>query len=78
MCHDGKKLNLKLTMTPMVGGTKLNLVLMDQMSIGKNNGRGSIGATSRNSWEVRKDGPPPNYIHAMLVRYKGCIHQCVA
>ena len=32
MCHDGKELNLKLTKTPMVGGTKSNLVLMDQMN----------------------------------------------
>ena len=50
MCHDGKELNLKLTRTLMVGGTKLNFVLMDQMNNEKHNGRGSIGATSRNSW----------------------------
>ena len=45
MCHDGKELNFKLTRTPMVGGTILNLVLMDQMNNEKHNGRGSIGAT---------------------------------
>ena len=50
MCHDGKELNFKLTRTPMVGGTILNLVLMDQMNNEKHNGRVSIGATPRNSW----------------------------
>ena len=50
MCHDGKELNFKLTRTPMVGGTKLNLILMDQINNEKINGRGSIGATPRNSW----------------------------
>jgi hypothetical protein len=31
MYHDDKELIFKLTNKPMVGGTKLNLVLMDQM-----------------------------------------------
>ena len=51
MCHDGEELNFKLRRIPMVGGTKLNLVLMDQMNDEKNNGCGSIGAIPRNSWE---------------------------
>jgi hypothetical protein len=34
MCHDGTKLSLKLTNTHMIGGTKLNLVSMDQMTNG--------------------------------------------
>jgi hypothetical protein len=50
MCHNGKELKFKLTRTPMVGGPKLNLVLMDQMKNRKHNGRGSIGATPRNVW----------------------------
>jgi hypothetical protein len=32
MCHDGKELSLKLTNTLKVGGTKLNLVSMNQMT----------------------------------------------
>ena len=32
MCQDGKELSLKFINTPMVGGTKLNLVSMDQMT----------------------------------------------
>ena len=71
MCHDGKTLNLKFIRTPMVGETKLYLVLMDQMNNEKNNGCGSIGSTPRNSWGgARKNGPPPNHIRGMLVRYK--------
>lgn len=31
MCRDGKEVNLKLIMTPMVGDGKSNLVLIDQM-----------------------------------------------
>ena len=31
MCHDCKEFNLKLTKIPMVEGTKLNLMSMDQM-----------------------------------------------
>ena len=50
MCHDGKELNFKLTRTPMIGRTKLNLVLMDQMNNEKYNGRGLTGAIPRNSW----------------------------
>ena len=50
MCHNGKKMKFKLIRTPMVGGPKLNLVLMDQIKNGKHNGRGSIGATLRNAW----------------------------
>ena len=34
----------------MVGGSKFNLVLRDQMNNEKNNGHDSIGATPRNSW----------------------------
>ena len=49
MCHDGKDLNFKLTRTPMVGGTKFNLVLMDPKNIGKHNGCGSSGAIQKNS-----------------------------
>ena len=45
MCHDGKELNFKLTKTPMVEGTKLNLVLIHQMNHDKkNNGHGSSEA----------------------------------
>jgi hypothetical protein len=59
MCHDGKELNYKLTRTPMVGGPKLNLVLMGQMKNKKNimvvvqleQLQGTHG-------EARKDGPP--------------------
>jgi hypothetical protein len=32
MCHDSKELSFKLKTTSMVGGTKLNLVSMDQMN----------------------------------------------
>src|ERR1700738_712850 len=70
MCHNDKKLKFKLTRTLMVGGPKLNLVLMDQMKNGKYNGRGSIGAIPRNLWEAREDGPPLNHIGGKLVRYK--------
>ena len=31
VCHDGKEVNMNLIMTPMVGGDKLHLVLMDKM-----------------------------------------------
>ena len=54
MCHDGKELNLKLPRTPMVGRTKWNLVLTGEMNNEKNNGRGSIGTTPRDSWGPRK------------------------
>ena len=50
MCHNGKEMKFKLTKSPMVGGRKLNLVLMDQMKNGQHNGRGSIGATPKNLW----------------------------
>ena len=42
MCHDGKKLYFKWIKTPMVRGTKLNLVLVNQMNNEKNNDYGSI------------------------------------
>lgn len=32
VCYDGKDASLKLTNNPMVGRTKLNLVLMDQIN----------------------------------------------
>ena len=71
MCHNGKELKFKLTRTPMVGGPKLNLVLMDQIKK-----KVSIMVVAQleqlqgTHGEARKDGPPPNHICEMLVRYK--------
>ena len=70
MCRDGKEMNLKMIMTPMIGGTKLNLVLMDQMNNEKNNSRGLIGATPTTHEKAKRDGHFPNHIHGVLVRYK--------
>ncbi len=54
----------------MVGGTKLNLVLIDQMT---NEHIVVVVRLEQLQWthgEARKDGPPPNYIRGMLARYK--------
>ena len=48
MCHNGKEMKFKLIKSPMLGGRKLNLLLMDQMKKEKHNGRGLIGATPKN------------------------------
>ena len=71
LCHNGKELNLKLTRIPRVGGTKSNLVLMNQM----NNEKiilfvGQLEQLQRTHGEARKDKPPPKHICGMLVRYK--------
>ena len=71
MCHNGKEMKFKLIRTPMVGGPKLNLVLMDQIKK-----KVSIMVVAQleqlqgTHGEARKDGPPPNHICEMLVRYK--------
>ena len=70
MCHDGKELSLKLTNTPMVGGTKLNLVSMDQMTNEHIVVVVQLEKLKQTHGEVRKDGPLPNYIRGMLVKSK--------
>ena len=77
ICHDGKELKFKLTRTPMVGGTKFNLVLMDQM----NNEKKimvvvQLEQLQGTHGEARKDRPPPNHICGMLVRYKVVSPMC--
>ena len=57
----------------MVGGTKSNLVLMDQMNKRKNiiiMVVVQLEQLQGTYEEARKDGPPPNHIRGMLVRYK--------
>jgi hypothetical protein len=54
----------------MVGGTKLNLVSMDQMTIKH---KVVVVRLEQLQWtygEATKGGPPPNHIHGMLARYK--------
>jgi hypothetical protein len=70
MCHDGKELSLKLTNTPMVGGTKLNLVSMDQMTNEHIVVVVQLEKLKQTDGEAKKYGPPPNHIHGMLVRSK--------
>jgi hypothetical protein len=67
MCHDGKALSLKLTSTPMVGGTKLNLVSMDQMTNEHIVVVVQLEKLKQTHGEARKDGPPPKHIRGMLV-----------
>jgi hypothetical protein len=70
MCHDGKELSLKLTNTPMVGGTKLNLVSMDQMTNEHIVVVVQLEKLKQTHGEARKDEPPPNHIRGILVRSK--------
>jgi hypothetical protein len=72
MCHEGKELSLKLAKTPMVGGTKLNLVSMDQMTNEHIVIVVQLEKLKQTHGEARKDGPPPpqNHIRGMLARYK--------
>jgi hypothetical protein len=70
MCHDGKELSLKLRNTPMVGGTKLNLVSMDQMTNEHIVVVVQLEKLKQTHREARKAGPPPNHIRGMLVRSK--------
>jgi hypothetical protein len=54
----------------MVGGAKLNLVSMDQMT---NEHIVVVVRLEQLQWtheEARKDGPPPSHIRGMLARYK--------
>jgi hypothetical protein len=46
ICHDGKKISLKLKKYPYDRRSQVEFGL-----IGPNNGRSSIGATPMNSWE---------------------------
>ena len=72
MCHDGKILSLKLTNTPMVGGTKWNLVSMDQMTYEHLVVVVQLEEIQRTHGGPRNVRPPHdlNHIRRMLVRYK--------
>jgi hypothetical protein len=54
----------------LVGGSKLYLVSMDQMT---NEHIAIVVQLEQHQWthgEARKDGPPPNHMRGMLARYK--------
>ena len=70
MCYNGKELTLKLIKIPMVGGAKLNLVFMDQMENEQIVVVVQLEQLQGTHGKARKDGPPPNHICGMLVRYK--------
>ena len=70
MSHGGKELGLKLTNIPMVEGTKLNLVSMDQMINKHIVVVVQLGKLKQTRGVARKDGPPPNHICGILVRSK--------
>jgi hypothetical protein len=52
----------------MVGGTKLNLVSMDQMTNEHTVVVVQLKKLKQTHGEARKDGSPPNHIRGMLVR----------
>ena len=54
----------------MKGGTKLNLVLMDQMNNEKKMILIQLEQLQGTDGKARKNGPPLNHICGMLVRYK--------
>ena len=62
----------------MVGGLKLNLVLMDQMKNEKHNGRGSIGATPKNLLGGQERWASLKPLWWDVGEIQGCIHQYVA
>ena len=64
------ELNFKLTRTPIVGGGKINFVLMDQMKNEQVVTVVQLEQLQLTHEEVKKDGPPSNHICGMLVRYK--------
>ena len=73
MYHNGKEMKFKLTRTPMVGGPKLNMVLMDQFFYFKMTNIMVVAQLEQlqgTHGEARIDGPPPNHICGMLVKYK--------
>ena len=61
-CHDGKKMKLKMTMTPMVGRAKLNLVSMDQMKNYQIMVTIRLEQLQGTHGEARKDRPSQNHI----------------
>ena len=68
MCYAGKELSLKLINNPMVGGTKLNFVSMEQMTNEHILVVVQMKKFKQILGEARKDGSSPNHIRGMLVR----------
>jgi hypothetical protein len=64
-----KELTLKLTMIPMTGGDKLNLVLINQMTNEQMVVVVWMDQLQKTHEEAKIDGPPPKHIHEVLGRY---------
>jgi hypothetical protein len=70
MSNDGKETNLKLTNTPMVGGAKLSLVSMDQMTSEHIVVVVQLVYSNKLLGRLGKMDLPPNHICGMLAIYK--------